>query len=129
MSLIHAIQAVDDFLPWRPHRAVEAAREYLALYPQRNDSISGIAAAAHCSAFHLARMFRRQTGQSLHAYRTQRRMALALERLGQGENNLSALAADLGFSSHSHLGVVFRRCFGASLSQVRTKLIARNKMI
>jgi AraC family transcriptional regulator len=113
-------------VPARSHRASEAAREYIASCPERDDSLREIAAAVHVSPYHLARVFRRCTGQSLHGYRTRLRMTAALDRLQQGENDLSALAADLGYSSHSHFGAVFLRNFGASPGQLRTNLAARN---
>jgi len=118
-ALLPASSGVD-----RPHRAVERAREYLAAEPQRNDTLTEIAKAAHCSSFHLARLFRRCTGQSLHGFRTRLRMTLALDRLRQGEPDLSALAADLGYSSHSHFAGVFRRAMGATPSEMRTNLAA-----
>jgi AraC-like DNA-binding protein len=110
--------------PQRRHRAVERAREHIAADPGRGDTLADIARAANCSAFHLARCFRQQTGQSLHGFRTQLRMTAALDRLRQGEQDLSALAADLGYASHSHFTGVFRRNFGRAPSQVRTNLAA-----
>lgn len=106
------------------HRAVERAREHLATQPQANDTLSEIAAVAHCSVFHLARQFRRHNGISLHGYRTRLRMALAVQRMAEGERNFSTLAADLGYSSHSHFTASFRRTFGAAPHQVRTNLTA-----
>ncbi len=110
--------------PARPHRAVERAREHIATDPGRSDTLADIASAANCSAFHLARRFRQQTGQSLHGFRTQLRMTAALDRLRQGDQDLSALAADLGYASHSHFTGVFRREFGRTPSQLRTNLAA-----
>jgi AraC family transcriptional regulator len=103
-----------------PHPAVERAREYLAAGPQRADTLADIAAAAHLSPFHLARAFRLHTGLSLHAYRTRLRMGMALMRIEEGEQNLSALAQELGYSSHSHFSAVFSRCFGESPRQMRS---------
>jgi AraC family transcriptional regulator len=101
------------------HKAVERAREYIASAPQATDTLATIAAAAHCSAFHLARAFRRHTGYSLHAYRSRLRMGLAMLRLQEGEQNLSLLALDLGYASHSHFSSVFHRHLGVSPSHMR----------
>ncbi len=101
------------------HPAVERAREHLASDPQRADTLSDIAVAAHCSPFHLARAFRKHTGHSLHSYRTHLRMGMALERMHEGEGNLSHIAVDLGYASHSHFGNVFRRHFGLTPRQLR----------
>jgi AraC-like DNA-binding protein len=82
-------------------------------------SLSAIARAAHSSPFHLARVFRAHSGLSLHQYRHRLRLREALLRLAEGETDLSALALELGFSSHSHLSDAFRSAFGISPSQAR----------
>lgn len=106
----------------QPHRAVERAREYIAAAPGRSDTLGQIAAAAFCSPFHLARTFRERTGQSLHGFRTRLRMTQAIERLRDGETDLSALAADLGYTSHSHFTAVFHRNVGLPPARLRTRL-------
>lgn len=53
-----------------------------------------------CSPHHLSRIFRDATGTSVSRYRTRLRVARALDRIDQGESNLAALAAELGFAGH-----------------------------
>lgn len=88
-------------------------------------SLDAIARATHSSPFHLARVFRRQTGVTIHQYRHRLRLRTALLRVADGETNLSALALDLGFSSHSHLTDAFRQGFGVSPAWCRTSLSSR----
>ena len=88
-------------------------------------TLTSIARAVDCSVFHLCRSFRRATGLTLHAYRDEVRLRLALERLERGERDLSRLALDLGYSSHSHFTAAFRRSFGAPPSSARKLLIVR----
>jgi AraC family transcriptional regulator len=107
-----------------PHPAVERAREFLAFRFAESDSLAAIAQASHCSPYHLARVFRAHTGTSLHGYRTQLRMLRALERLEDGERDLSALAADLGYSSHAHFTAVFTKAFAMGPAQIRRNLVA-----
>lgn len=104
------------------HRAVERARELLAADPAADRSLREVAVAVACSPFHLARCFRRATGLGLHAYRTQLRMALALQRLAEGEPALIQLALDLGYASHSHFSAVFRAFHGVPPSRAREVL-------
>jgi AraC family transcriptional regulator len=96
-------------------------------------SLQAIARAVHSSPYHLARLFREQTGISIHQYRHRLRLREALRRLADGDPDLTALALDLGFSSHSHLTGAFRRAFGlppaayrASLSARRIRQLSRN---
>ena len=99
--------------------AVEAARDLIARRFRENLSLSAVAREVETSVFHLSRIFHARTGFSLHAYRNQLRLRAALERLGERDVDLTDLALDLGFSSHSHFTETFRRSFGRTPSQVR----------
>lgn len=70
-----------------------------------------------CSVGYLCRAFRSVTGETLHAWRTRRRLALALEALET--SSLSGVALDHGFSSHSHFTEVFHRWVGTTPSAYR----------
>ena len=61
-----------------------------------------------CSPHHLSRVFVTQTGSTLSRYRSRLRVSLALHRLGDGERDLSAMAAELGFADHAHLARTIR---------------------
>ena len=78
-----------------------------------------LARALAVSPFHLARVFRATVGRSLHAWRTQVRLRVALERVLDGAD-LMTVALDAGFSSHSHFTQSFRTAFGAAPSTVRS---------
>jgi AraC-like DNA-binding protein len=75
-------------------------------------SLDEVAGAVGLSPFHLARLFRRHTGFSLHGYRTRIRLLYALDRLPEARGALTDLALELGFSSQSHFTDAFRRAFG-----------------
>ncbi len=98
----------------------EAAKIYLAAHIGENISLEEIAAAVNASPFNFARMFQQQTGIPVHRYLTQLRLRAALERLGAADD-ITSLAIDLGFSSHSHFTDVFRREFGTTPSEFRKK--------
>jgi AraC-like DNA-binding protein len=98
--------------------AVEHVRETLATRYAERRSLASIAAEAGVSPFHLARRFRARTGRTLHGYRDQIRLRSALRLLGEPAE-LSRLALDLGYSSHSHFTTAFVRRFGISPSALR----------
>jgi len=100
---------------------VEAVKTMLAAAPERNVSLRELSRAAELSPYHLCRLFRRAEGMSLTEYRHSLRLRLALERLADRATDLSALAHDLGYSSHSHFTATFRRHFGVTPSAVRTQ--------
>jgi AraC-like DNA-binding protein len=54
----------------------------------------------------------------LHQYLTQLRLAHALDAL-PSTSDLTQLALDVGFSSHSHFTSRFRRAFGTTPSRFR----------
>jgi len=103
----------------RRGRLVEDAKLVLTERAVAHDSLAALAQRLHTSEFHLARVFRARTGFTLHGYRTQLRLRAALERLAQPSGDLSALAAELGFNSHSHFTGAFRATFGVPPSIVR----------
>ncbi len=103
---------------------VERVRELLAAAPERRWRLDELGRAVHASPFHLARQFRAGTGSSIGQALLRLRLALALERLAAGEDDLSALAADLGFSSQSHFGARFRSVFGTSPGALRDSFTA-----
>jgi AraC-like DNA-binding protein len=72
----------------------------------------------NASPFNFARIFQQQTGLPLHRYLTHLRLRAALERLPETDD-ITTLALDLGFSSHSHFTDVFRREFGKTPSEYR----------
>jgi AraC-like DNA-binding protein len=98
---------------------VEEAKRYIASRLSQRVTLDEVARAVHASPFHLARVFQEQTGAPIHRYLTRLRLRSSLERLAQGSNDLTALALDLGFSSHSHFTDAFRREFGRTPSAFR----------
>jgi AraC family transcriptional regulator len=109
----------------RPDRVAERARELLASDPATSQSLHEVACALSTSPFHLARRFKRANGIGLHGYRTRLRMTQALNRLAEGEDDLTRLALDLGYSSHSHFTAAFRAQFGLAPGRARSLLASR----
>jgi len=98
---------------------VEAAKRAIETHLDRNVTLRELACAMRCNPSRLCRAFRRSTGQTLTSYRHALRMQVALERLREAEIDLTELALELGYSSHSHFTCIFRRHLGITPSQVR----------
>ena len=103
-------------------RLVEAAKELLATRSTERILLADVAAQSGCSPYHLCRVFRQQTGVSLHRYRNRLRVRTAQERIAQGEKDLTRLALDLGFADHSHFTHVFKGESGEPPSAFRAIL-------
>lgn len=95
----------------RDRDLAERTRAFLAESFHRRLALERIAGAVGASVYHVCRVFRAQTGTTVHRHLTELRLRAALACLRAG--NLTALALDLGFSSHSHFSQAFRRRFGA----------------
>jgi AraC family transcriptional regulator len=107
----------------RVHRELaDSIQRWLAVHYADRCTLAELARAHGVSVFHLARVFRHATGRSIHSYRTELRLRAALERLADGDD-VSTVAFELGFSSHSHFTSAFRRAFDATPSQLRPSKI------
>jgi AraC-like DNA-binding protein len=106
-------------------REREAARHVRARLAGRfRDPVTldELARGVGLSRFRLCRAFRAATGATMHGYRDSLRARAALEPLGAGCSDLTRLALELGYSSHSHFSERFRRAFGLTPSQARRRL-------
>jgi AraC-like DNA-binding protein len=91
---------------------IDAVKRAIASTPAPEISLVDLARLAGCSRYQLCRAFRKATGDTMTGYRHALRMREALGRLREGRRDLTELALDLGYSSHSHFSAVFRRTFG-----------------
>ena len=96
-----------------------AAQEFVAARPFENWTLNNLARDVGSSPYHLLRVFRAETGSTIHQYRMQLRLSAAARAILEGCDDLTALALDLGFSSHSHFTDAFRRRFGMAPSSLR----------
>lgn len=101
-------------------KAVERVMEVVEGRLHEKLRLSQIAREAAYSPYHLCRVFKRQTGMTIHGYVNRQRLLRALE-LGRREQSLGQLAAALGFASHSHFTTVFSPVFDCRPSQEITR--------
>lgn len=78
-----------------------------------------LAAAVGASPYYLCHVFRSATDMAVHRYLNALRLQAALDRLLDNGGDLTELALDVGYSSHSHFSAAFRREFGLTPSQFR----------
>lgn len=98
---------------------VRTVKELLAQNLDSNLRLREAADAAGLSPQQLCRVFKRETGISMHRYRCRLRLRAATARLLAQEPDLSALALDAGFCHHSHFTREYRKELGLTPSQVR----------
>lgn len=114
----------------KAHRdLVYASRVVLAKTFREKVTLSSLARSVFSSPFHLARVFRRETGLTLHAQLNRLRLRRALQEIADGVPDLTKLALELGYSSHAHFTRAFSREFGQSPSAVRRHLCSTRKEV
>jgi AraC family transcriptional regulator len=99
-------------------RMLRRAKEFVEANFSAALRLDDVARAVNASPAYLTDVFRRAEGVSLHRYIVQLRLARALVELPH-VTDLTTLALDLGFSSHSHFAAAFRRAFGCTPSEFR----------
>ena len=97
----------------------EETRRILGQVYRRRVQLTELAASVGVNPYHLCRVFREQVGVSVYRYMMLLRVRNAMEALLGGEQDLTGLALDLGFSSHSHFTFTFRREVGVPPSKFR----------
>lgn len=98
---------------------VERVKEAIAEEPGRKWTLAELARIAGVSAFHLAHVFNRQVGMSVHRYAMRSRLARALDAVLDSNADLTSIALETGFASHSHFTARFRAFFGTAPDVLR----------
>ena len=122
-----AVAALPDHRTSQPNpgrvvrERVEATRLLLGDALTEKVFVTDIARHLDVSPYHLARQFRTLTGTSMHSYRRELRARAAVHTLlDHPQRDLSTIAAEHGFASHSHLTSTCKQMFGHTPSQLRT---------
>jgi len=105
-------------------KIVDRAKLVLASDLARRWTLAEIAAEVRVSPVYLTQLFQQVEGMPLYRYQSRLRLARALDLLAQYDD-LTALAFDLGFSSHSHFSAAFRQAYGRSPSEFRESALSR----
>jgi AraC-like DNA-binding protein len=92
------------------HRAIE----FLLLHFAAPLSLADLARHAGASAAYLSRVFHATAGMTMTTFRHRLRLVTSLDLLAAYPRNVTDLALDLGYSSHSHFTSAFRELFEVS---------------
>ena len=89
--------------------------------PGRRWTLGAIGKEVGCSPVYLTQLFQQVEGMPLYRYQLRLRLAKAMQDL-ENHDDLTTLALDLGFSSHSHFSTMFRATFGDNPSAFRSRI-------
>ena len=105
------IRGSDGRLARHVLRAVE---EYIHAHLHQNIALADLAAVAHLSEFHFARLFKKSTGLPPHQFVIYQRVERAKRLIAAGRLSLAQIAIDVGFSDQSQLNRHFKRLVGVT---------------
>lgn len=105
--------------PWQLRKIEDYTRETEG-NPVR---VNELAAEVGISPGHLMRAFRQSTGQTVHEFVEEIRVARARTLLGNPQLPIKQIAAQLGFGTPSSFSLAFRRATGASPAQFRRTML------
>ena len=99
-------------------RLIRRTKEFLEAALSHHLRLEDVGRAVGASPAYLTDVFSKVEGVSLHQYLMRLRLSYALVELPHADD-LTMLALETGFSSHSHFSAAFRRAFGCTPSQFR----------
>jgi len=112
----------------RHSKVVEKAKELLHVRATERLSLSEIAKDVGVSPVYLTQEFARSEGTPLYRYQLNLKLTRSLLLLRECDD-ITGLALDLGFSSHSHFTAEFRRAFGLPPSRYRAAIVSPQPQI
>lgn len=115
---LHTLSGISRFASVRRERAVARVKEAVGCAPAEPWTVTRLANIASLSPFHLCRVFRQIAGTSIYEYVLHERLAQTLDAVLDG-GDLTTVALDAGFGSHSHFTDRFRRFFGCTPTALR----------
>jgi AraC family transcriptional regulator len=104
-------------------RRIRLAVELMHAHMHRDLALEEIASAAHLSPFHFARLFKKLTGATPHAYLAGLRAARAQALLAETDLPITEVGARVGYMSSSHFARAFRLATGISPRAYRKALV------
>lgn len=125
--LLQLLVLINRLIPESPARTrrpnvydekIEKTLSYINENLDRELTVEQLAERIYLSRYHFMRLFKEQTGSTVHAYIRRKRLLRAAKLIRSGVP-VSRVAADTGYADYSAFYRAFRDCFGASPSDLR----------
>ena len=113
VSRVHACR-LKDLSP-----LVQNTCQYLLDHLSEPLNVPALAGQMGYSVSYLTRIFRQQTGMTLHEYQRSKRMERAMDALRAGDEPVQSICHRLGFGSHSYFTEQFRKHTGMTPNDYR----------
>lgn len=125
--LLQLLVLINRLIPESPARTrrpnvydekIEKTLSYINENLDRELTVEQLAERIYLSRYHFMRLFKEQTGSTVHAYIRRKRLLRAAKLIRSGVP-VSRVAAETGYADYSAFYRAFRDCFGASPSDLR----------
>ena len=119
--LIHISRMTASAAPSRESQydpKIQQVLSYINEHLHEELTVDQLADLAYLSKYHFMRLFKAQTGSTVHAYVRQKRLLYAARLIREGESAARA-AAESGFSDYSAFHRAFRESFGIRPGQLK----------
>lgn len=97
---------------------IASALSYINENISKNLTVDELAGMTYLSKYHFMRLFKAQTGSTVHGYISRKRLNLAARLLREGVPAVRA-AAECGFSDYSSFHRAFTKAFGVSPGKIK----------
>ena len=121
LSFISILPPLPAAAPSREHLRIRELLTYLHSNYQEELSVESIAAAAHISKTECLRCFRRYVGESPYQYLIKYRLHMSEAFLKDTELSVTKIASETGFASASSYIRYFRKWYGCTPKEYRSK--------
>lgn len=106
-------------------RRIRRAVEFMQTHLDQDLPLKEIAAASYLSPYHFARLFKKLTGTSPHAYLASLRAARARSLLAETDLSVNEISSRVGYASPSHFSKAFSQATGLTPRAFRAALVSR----
>lgn len=114
-----ASTAADPARPSSSRKGLDRAIEFIEAHHGQALRLAAVAEKAGLSPYHFARLFKAETGCSVHQYVLRRRIERARALLAAGRMPIAEVALACGFASQAHLTDTFRKHTGQTPGEYR----------
>ena len=121
MQILIQVGRMAPAAPERSEQADPKIRQVLSYINEHLEeelTVEQLSEQVYLSRYHFMRLFKAQTGSTVHAYVRQRRLLSAARLIREGVPAVKA-AADSGFGDYSAFHRAFKECFGISPGELK----------
>ena len=107
---------VQELRKYTAKNEINMVIDYLWEHVNKEFSLDKLSRIANLSPYYLVRLFKDNTGKTPYAYYMDIKISKAKEYLKAGKHSITEVCFILGFSSHSHFSLIFKKRVGMTPS-------------